>query len=139
MLAEFRDWWGYSAPTDAEMGAAVERLIDCPDTDYLLGAPAAAAAAAGVCQVRYRPSVWTGSDDAWLEDLYVREAARGGGLGRSLAELAIAQARDRGCLRIQLDVNTGNAPAHALYKRLGFTSAADPPGGETLMMGLRLP
>ena len=34
---------------------------------------------AGVCQLRYRLSVWTASHDCWLEDLYVTDEARGTG------------------------------------------------------------
>ena len=122
------------------MRASVERLIAEPSsTEFLLGAAAVGGSpTVGVCQLRFRHSVWTGSDDAWLEDLYVRDAARGTGLGRALAEFAVERASARGCGRIQLDVNTGNAPAHALYTSLGFESYADPPGGETLMMGKKL-
>ena len=82
--------------------------------------------------------MWTGSDDAWLEDLYVRDSARRTGLGRALTEFAIDRARQRGCGRVQLDVNTANPAAHALYRSLGFESYADPPGGDTLMMGKKL-
>lgn len=121
------------------MHASVERLIGDPaSAEYLLGAGDSDTTAAGVCQLRFRHSVWTGSDDAWLEDLYVRDAVRGTGLGRALAQFAIDRARERGCARIQLDVNVANAPAHALYRSLGFESYADPPGGETLMMGRKL-
>ena len=138
LLGAFRDWWGYEAPSDAALRASVERLLsEGAATEFLLGA-AGDAEAAGVCQLRFRHSVWTGSDDAWLEDLYVRDAARRTGLGRALAEFAIERARGRDCGRIQLDVNTGNEPAHALYRSLGFESYADPPGGETLMMGKKL-
>lgn len=139
LLGGFRDWWGYAAPSDAGMRASVERLIAAPQTtEFLLGAPDARSPAAGVCQLRFRHSVWTGGDDAWLEDLYVRDAARRTGLGRALAAFAVERAHTRGCGRIQLDVNTANAPAHALYRSLGFESYADPPGGETLMMSRKL-
>lgn len=138
LLGAFRDWWGYSEPSDAALRASVERLTGDPAAEFLLAAAGAGSAADGVVQLRFRHSVWTGSDDAWLEDVYVRDAVRGTGLGRALTEFAIERARARGCRRIQLDVNTGNAPAHALYRSLGFESYADPPGGETLMMGMRL-
>jgi ribosomal protein S18 acetylase RimI-like enzyme len=140
LLAAFRDWWGYTAPSDDSMHGSVERLIRDPSsTEFLLGAAAVSGSpTVGVVQLRFRHSVWTGGDDAWLEDLYVRDAARGSGLGRALTEYAIERASARGCGRIQLDVNTGNEPAHALYRSLGFESYADPPGGETLMMGRKL-
>ena len=57
------------------------------------------------------------------------EDARRLGLGRALAEAAIERARERGCRRVQLDVNEVNAEALALYRSLGFDSMQDPPGG----------
>jgi ribosomal protein S18 acetylase RimI-like enzyme len=121
-------------PDDTSMRASVGRLIDDPATDFLLGAPGAGSSADGVVQLRYRHSVWTGSDDAWLEDLYVRDSARGTGLGRALTEFAFEQASRRGCRRIQLDVNIGNGPAKALYESLGFSAWSESLGADTLFM-----
>jgi ribosomal protein S18 acetylase RimI-like enzyme len=138
LLAAFRDWFGYAEPADDTLLTSVRRLIDDAQTDYLLGATSAAGAPAGVVQQRYRHSVWTGRDDAWLEDLYVTDAARGTGLGRALTEYAMERARERGCGRIQLDVNTANAPARALYESLGFSPWQDHPGGDALYMTRKL-
>ncbi len=134
LLGAFRDWWGYSSPDDASMRASVERLIGDPATDYLLGAVGSDSAPAGVVQLRYRHSVWTGADDAWLEDLYVLDSARRTGLGRALTEFAFERARERGCMRIQLDVNAGNEPAKALYESLGFSGWSESLGADTLFM-----
>jgi ribosomal protein S18 acetylase RimI-like enzyme len=119
LLAEFRDWIGRAEPGPAEILASVRRLIEDPDTEYLLaGDPPEA-----VCQLRYRHSVWTASDECELEDLYVREAARGSGLGRLLVEAALERARARGCGRILLDTGEANEPALALYRSFGFDGA----------------
>jgi|SRR5215203_4653248 len=59
LLIEFRDWWGYDKPADEVMRGAVETLVRDPATDYLLGAPEPGAPPCGVCQLRYRLSVWT--------------------------------------------------------------------------------
>jgi GNAT superfamily N-acetyltransferase len=120
------------------MRRSVERLTADPQTDYLLGAPVPDAPAAGVCQLRFRHSIWTGSDDAWLEDVYVLDEARGTGLGRALVEFAMERARARGCGRIQLDVNTANGPAKTLYESLGFSPWQDHPGGDALYMTSKL-
>jgi ribosomal protein S18 acetylase RimI-like enzyme len=120
LLGAFRDWIGAATPSDERMLASVERIRDRGDADYLLGA-LGSAPADGVCQLRYRWSVWTDSEDAWIEDVYVRETARGHGLGRALVELALERARARGCARVELDVDEGNAAALALYHRLGFS------------------
>jgi ribosomal protein S18 acetylase RimI-like enzyme len=132
LLTEFRDWFGRDWPSDNAFLASVERLISERNVEYLLGAPDEAAPAAGVCQLRYRWSVWWAAEDCWLEDLYVRDAARGTGLGRALTEAALDRAQARGCRRVELDVNTENAPALKLYEALGFTTGKL--GGQDLLM-----
>jgi GNAT superfamily N-acetyltransferase len=139
LLLAFRDWWKYSAPDDATLRRVVDELVHDERTEFLLGAPDQGAKAAGVCQLRFRPSVWTGADDCWLEDLFVADSARGTGLGRALTEFAFERARARGCLRIQLDVYEHNKPARALYEALGFATPSGADGGSTFLMTKRLP
>jgi ribosomal protein S18 acetylase RimI-like enzyme len=134
LMIGFRDWWQRDQPDDAAFEAGVPRLLADPNTEFLLaGDPAA-----GVCQLRYRFAIWTGSEDCCLEDIFVEPQARGSGLGRALAEAALERARRRGCARIELDVNEANPAALALYESLGFESWSDPPGGRNLLMRRRL-
>ena len=137
LLGEFRDWWGNREPADADMLASVRRIMEAGDGEYLLGANGRGAEPDGVCQVRFRWSVWKNAEDCWLEDLYVREAARRGGLGRALVDAAVARAMTRGCRRIELDVNEDNRAALALYEACGFTLEPKPPG-RTLFVGRAL-
>jgi GNAT superfamily N-acetyltransferase len=114
----------------------VRRLGADPDTEFLLaGNPAR-----GFAQLRFRLSAWTGTDDAWLEDVFVEPEARGRGIGRALAEACIERARIRGCKRIQLDANERNAPALALYGSLGFETGSPRrwDGGRDLYLTKRL-
>lgn len=127
LIVEFGDWWGGSAPPEDEVAASVERIMAAGDGEYLLGA-ADAGEPASVCQIRFRWCVWKSAEDCWLEDLYVQESARRSGLGRALVEAAIERARERGCKRIDLDVNEDNAPARALYEACGFLTEPKPPG-----------
>jgi ribosomal protein S18 acetylase RimI-like enzyme len=137
LIAAFRSWWGKDEPTLAQIRATTTRLLDDPNTEFLLAAPGDGAPAAGVCQLRFRLSVWTGADDCWLEDLYVDDSARGTGLGRALVEAAFDRARERGCRRIELDVNESNTDAIAFYEALGFTTEPKPPG-RTLFVARKL-
>jgi len=132
LLVAFRDWYGKSEPPAEEFLASVRRLMDDPSTEYLLGGDPPS----GVLQLRFRWSVWTSAEDCWVEDVYVDEAARGSGLGRALVEAACERARARGCKRIELDVDEGNAAARALYESLGFSSGKRP-GQLSLFMARR--
>ena len=138
LLVEFRDWWGYDVPSQESCLASVRRLIDDPDTEYLLAAKEEASAAAAVAQLRFRWSIWLAAEDCYLEDLFVREEARRSGLGRALVEAALARARERRCARVELDANEANAPALALYEGLGFSAHSRPAGGRNLLMRQRL-
>jgi GNAT superfamily N-acetyltransferase len=137
LMSEFRDWFGSAEPSGEEMLQSVRRIMDGADGEYLLGAPSENGDAAGVCQIRFRWSVWKSAQDCWLEDLFVREHARRSGLGRTLVEAAFGRARERGCRRIELDVNEDNEAAQALYVSCGFALEPKPPG-RTLFIGRQL-
>ena len=134
LLVEFRDHFGRTWPSENAFIAGVERLMGQTDAEYLLAAPDADSAPAAVCQLRYRFGIWYAAEDAWLEDLYVRESARRHGLGAALVDAALARARERGCRRIELDVNAANAAGRALYERFGFSAGSTEQDGENLLM-----
>jgi GNAT superfamily N-acetyltransferase len=135
LLAGFRDWMERDQPDDASLLISAERLIGRDDSEFLLAA-ANDGPPRGVAQLRYRWSAWTAAEDCWLEDLFVEDTARGGGLGRALVAATLDRARERRCGRVELDVNTGNPPARALYESFGFATGKG--GGEDLLMSVRL-
>ena len=73
-------------------------------------------------------STWKGRSGMYLEDLFVRPAARGAGLGKALlvhlAKIAVA----RGCGRFEWAVLDWNTSAIDFYKALG----AEPMGEWTI-------
>jgi ribosomal protein S18 acetylase RimI-like enzyme len=142
LLIAFRDWLESDLPPDDAFAASVTRLIAEPGTEFLLGGIDRDAPPCGVCQLRFRHSVWTDSPDCWLEDLFVEEHARGQGVGGALVVAAFERATARGARRIELDTNEHNLGAIALYESLGFSTASKAHGsltGRDLFMGRQLP
>jgi GNAT superfamily N-acetyltransferase len=137
LLVQFRNHMGHDWPSENAFLAGVERLIERPDTEFLLGCPDEDSPPAGVCQLRFRHGLWMAAEDCWLEDLFVTEAARRSGVGAALVEAALARARERGCRRVELDVSDANEAALALYGRYGFTTGKAA-GTRDLFMGVKL-
>ena len=64
-------------------------------------------------------STWKGRPGLWLEDLFVRPAARGTGLGRALLSELARTCVERGYPRFEWWVLDWNAPAIGFYRSLG--------------------
>jgi GNAT superfamily N-acetyltransferase len=64
-------------------------------------------------------STWKGVPGLWLEDLFVRDSARGTGLGRQLLQTLAAVCLERGYARFEWWVLDWNAPALGFYASLG--------------------
>ena len=57
---------------------------------------------------------------AFLDDVFVAEAARGRSVGRRLVEAALDWAKSKGMKQVVLDHLVHNEPAERLFERLGF-------------------
>ena len=57
---------------------------------------------------------------AWIEDVVVDSAARGHGVGEALNMAAIAEARSRGAITVELTSRPSREAANRLYQRIGF-------------------
>lgn len=75
--------------------------------------------AVGFALFYFTYSTFEGRPGLYVEDLFLAEDARGGGLGRRLLARLAVIALDRGCSRIDLAVLDWN-PARGFYDKLGF-------------------
>lgn len=64
-------------------------------------------------------STWNGRHGVYLEDLYVRPTARGGGLGKALLTALAEECVAQGYSRLEWWVLDWNEPAIGFYKSLG--------------------
>ncbi|MGE5527056.1 MAG: N-acetyltransferase family protein [Methanosarcina sp.] len=86
----------------------------------------------GLALLRFRPSVWTEQQEAYLQELYVVPERRGEGIGQALLEAAIATSRAAGAAWLELSTAESDRAARALYAKLGFTNQ-EGPGGPTML------
>ena len=70
-------------------------------------------------------STWLGHHGIRLEDLYVTPSLRGKGIGRALLARLAQIALDEGCPRLEWDVLDWNAPAIAVYEKIGARMLTD--------------
>lgn len=105
----------------ARVGRAVAGILADGRTGFLL----AARAGDLVVGVAYVAMIWSlehGGPSSWLEELYVLPDWRSGGVGAALLRASLAQAKERGCLMMDLEVTADHARAANLYRREGFAA-----------------
>ncbi len=76
-------------------------------------------AAAGFALFFHNFSTFTGKRGLYLEDIFVRPAFRGSGLGKQLMAALARIAVQRDCARFEWSVLDWNTPAIAFYRALG--------------------
>lgn len=79
----------------------------------------------GLCLYFRSFSTWRGRPGAYVQDLYVDPACRGGGWGRRLLAACAARTAEKGGAYIRLSVDAANIAAQGFYARAGFRHAAD--------------
>ena len=72
----------------------------------------------GVAIFYYRYSTWKGKA-IFLEDLVVRKAKRGAGIGKKLLDAIVQEAKDVNARQVMWQVLDWNEPAINFYKKLG--------------------
>ena len=81
----------------------------------------------GLCVARVleRPAIFAETERGEIEHLLVRESSRRRGVGRALAEAALAWMVERGIRRAEVQVVVENTGARAFWRALGFGAAMD--------------
>lgn len=118
LIGELADYEKLSDQVVADPDDLAEHLFGPrPFAEVLIGE--VDGAAAGFALFFHNYSTFLGKPGLYLEDLYVRPAARGAGLGKALLTTLAGLALERGCGRLEWSVLDWNAPALGFYQRLG--------------------
>jgi GNAT superfamily N-acetyltransferase len=83
------------------------------------------AEAAGFALFFHSFSTFLGRPGIYLEDLYVRPAFRGRGMGRAMLVHLAKLAKERGCGRLEWSVLDWNEPSLRIYESLGAVAMDD--------------
>ncbi|GAB2768170.1 GNAT family N-acetyltransferase [Amycolatopsis magusensis] len=122
MLADDDIGAGRETPSRLEPYLAAFDAIDADPNQTLVVADEDGSAV-GTLQLTVIPGMArTGSARGQIEGVRVHSSQRGTGLGTTLLEWAIEEARSRGCVLVQLTSDARRTDAHRFYERLGFAA-----------------
>jgi GNAT superfamily N-acetyltransferase len=79
----------------------------------------------GLALYFYSYSTWAGHAGIYIEDLFVRPAYRGKGIGKSLLASVAAIAVAEGCPRLEWSVLDWNQPSIDFYHQMGAVMKSD--------------
>lgn len=134
LLHDFNTEYEEETPPVAELVRHAERMLREGEMTVLLAGDGPDALAL----LRFRPSVWTERQEAYLQELYVAPALRGRGIGEALMREVIAACRSRDAAWIELNTGETDVAARSLYRKLGFTNEEGPQGAAMLYYELEL-
>ena len=97
----------------------IERALFAPNPRVFCDIAEWDGAPAGFALWFYNFSTFRGRHGIFLEDLFVRPAFRGKGMGKALLAHLAARALAEDCSRVDWSVLDWNAPSIAFYKSLG--------------------
>jgi ribosomal protein S18 acetylase RimI-like enzyme len=129
LLHAFNVEFGESTPAADVIAERAAPLIESRELTVLFGG----GGPDGFAVLRFRPSLYTGELDAYLEELYVVPERRGRGLGRALLEAVMGHAKERGAAHIDLGTSEDDVAARALYESAGFTNREGTPDGPRML------
>jgi ribosomal protein S18 acetylase RimI-like enzyme len=120
MLARFNASQGYAFDA-ASARHALGELLAKPELGraYWIRREGASVGYAVLC---FGWSLEWGGRDAFVDELFVEAAARGGGVGRAALRALIREAERLSIRALHLEVEHGNEAGQALYRSEGFVS-----------------
>ncbi|HEY5943121.1 MAG TPA: GNAT family N-acetyltransferase [Solirubrobacterales bacterium] len=134
LLHDFNSEYEEQTPPVPELTRHAERMLREGEMTVLL----AGEGPYGLALLRFRPSVWTEQQEAYLQELYVVPDLRGQGIGEALMKVVIATCRERDAGWIELNTGETDVAARSLYRKLGFTNEEGPDGTAMLYYELEL-
>ena len=119
-------WQSYQRFYNAEIAADIsaltwQRFLD-PSEPMHAALAWQDGVAVGLVHWIFHRSCWTVSDYCYLQDLYVAETVRGGGVGRALIGPVYAAAQAAGANRVHWLTQANNTQARQLYDRIASHS-----------------
>lgn len=134
LLHDFNTEYEEETPPVPELIRHAERMLREGEMTVLL----AGDGPDGLALLRFRPSVWTERQEAYLQELCVVPPLRGRGIGEALMHEVIATCRARDAAWIELNTGESDTAARGLYSKLGFTNEEGPEGTTMLYYELEL-
>lgn len=124
-LEDKADWmrlWGawqrhMAGVVPAEVSEQSWRLALDPESRLSIYLARRGGEALGFATVSFAPFAWTGSDVAFLQDLFVSEEARGAGAGEALLKAIYADADKRGVSQVYWMVDETDEKLRRFYAR----------------------
>lgn len=134
LLHDFNTEYEERTPPVAELTRHAERMLREGEMTVLL----AGQGPDGLALLRFRPSVWTEQQEAYLQELYVAPKLRGKGIGEALMRAVLSTCRQHDAAWIELNTGETDVAARGLYEKLGFTNEEGPEGAAMLYYELEL-
>lgn len=114
-------WNNTDKNSDGQFASTFKEAMDNPEMIRLFIIESEGKAI-GFANVMIIFSVWSHGRALILDDLYIKEEFRGGGIGRSVMEYLERYSRAQGFMRLQFQSEHTNPAAHKFYTKLGYTS-----------------
>ena len=142
MIADIIRKLGWFPYVDKETPQATElrvrlhlELCDADESHTVLVAEDEEGNAAGYISVHWLPYLLLEGQEGYVSEVFVREEARGKGVGKALMKVVKELAEVKGCSRLMLLSERDRSPAEdKLYADLGFEER---PGTESLILPLK--